>query len=58
MNEKFTVKQDPSTPGNWGIVWENSGTEGGFASEDAARKAALAQNGLEAEAGESATWEW
>ena len=55
--EKFAIRQDPSNPGNWGIVWETSGTEGGFTSEAAARKAAIQQNGTEAGT-ESATWEW
>ena len=58
MTEKFAVRQDPSIPLNWGIVWEKSGTEGGFTSEAAARQSAVDQNGAEAEASESQTWEW
>lgn len=58
MNEKFAIKQDPNNKNNFGIVWETSGTEAGFTSEPAARKSALAQNGTEAEADESQTWEW
>lgn len=56
--EQFAIKQDPSNPRNFGIVWEQSGTEGGFTSEAAARKSALAQGGLEAAAEESQTWDW
>jgi hypothetical protein len=58
MNEKFAVKQDPSNSSNWGIIWETGGTEGGFTSEDAARRAAVGQGGAEADPDESATWEW
>jgi hypothetical protein len=56
--EKFAIRQDPSDSTNWGIIWENNGTEGGFTSEAAARKSAVAQNGTEAEASESQTWDW
>lgn len=60
--EKYTVRQDPSNPQNWGIIWEESGTEGGFTSEAAARAAAERQSGAEAEAeaeaDEAQTWEW
>lgn len=56
--EKFAIKQDPSNSSNWGIIWETSGTEGGYTSEAAARKSALAQNGTEVEASESQTWDW
>jgi len=49
--EKFAIRQDPSIETNWGIVWETSGTEGGYTSEDAARKSALQQSGIEATAG-------
>ena len=56
--EKFAIRQDQSISTNWGIIWENSGTEGGYTSEAAARKSALAQNGIEAAADESKTWDW
>lgn len=56
--EKFAIKQDPSNGINFAIVWEVSGTEGGFTSESAARKSALAQNGTEVDASESQTWDW
>ena len=58
MTEKYVIMQDPNTPGNWGIVWDTSGTEGGFRSQDAARKAAIKQDGSEVDAGESCTWSW
>ena len=61
MTEKFCikVKEYPNTyPENWGIVWETSGTEGGFTSEEAARKAARAQGGKEIASDESQTWSW
>jgi hypothetical protein len=56
--EKFAIRQDPSNSTNWGILWENSGTEGGYTSEAVARKSALAQSGTEADQFESQTWEW
>ena len=56
--EKFAIRQDKSNPTNWGIIWENSGTEGGYTSEAAARKSALAQSGTEADRSESQTWNW
>ena len=56
--EKFAIKQDPENSTNWGIIWEKNGTEGGYTSEDAARKSALNQNGIEAEAQEAQAWEW
>ncbi len=56
--EKFAIRQDPGNSTNWGILWENSGTEGGYTSEVSARKSALDQNGTEAESDESKTWNW
>jgi hypothetical protein len=56
--EKFAIRQDPSIASNWGIVWETSGTEGGYTCEDAARKGALQQGGIEAATDEAQTWEW
>lgn len=56
--EKFAIRQDPSNSTNWGIIWENSGTEGGYTSEEGARKSALKQNGTEAETEETKTWNW
>lgn len=56
--EKFAIMQDPNNPTNWGIVWEQSGTEGGFTSESAARASARDQSGVEVDADESMTWEW
>jgi hypothetical protein len=57
-SEKFAIVQDPSNSTNWGIVWETSGTQGGFNSEEAARKDALKQDGIEASADEATGWEW
>ena len=56
--EKFAIRQDPSNSSNWGIIWETSGTEGGYTSEDAARKSALKQNGTEAATEETKIWNW
>ena len=56
--EKFAVRQDKNISTNWGIIWEQNGTEGGYASEGAARESALAQNGTEADVSESKTWNW
>lgn len=56
--EKFAIKQDPSIETNWGIVWEHSGTEGGYTSESAARKSAVSQGGVEAKTDETKTWQW
>lgn len=56
--EKFTIMQDPCNPLNWGIVWEDSGTQGGFTSKDAARVDALSQGGFEITSDEASTWEW
>ena len=58
MTEKFAVRQDPSDTKNWGIIWEYSGTEGGFTSENAARTAAIKQSGSEVDSEESKTWHW
>lgn len=57
-SEKFAILQDPNNSTNWGIIWETSGTQGGFTSEEAARKDALKQGGIEASADEATGWEW
>ena len=57
-SEKFTILKDPNNSTNWGIIWETSGTQGGFTSEAAARKDALKQDGIEATADEATGWEW
>ena len=58
LSEKFAIKQDPSHSDNFGIVWEKSGTEGGFLSEEEARRSALRQGGKEVHWRESQTWNW
>ena len=58
MTEKYAIKQDPGNPDNWGIVWEWSGTQGGFASEDAARANADKQGGEPASSDEAQVWGW
>jgi len=56
--DKFAIRQDPSDSSNWGIIWEQTGTEVGYTCEADARKSALDQNGTEADASESQTWDW
>jgi len=56
-SELFAIREDPSIPGNWGIVWEHSGTQGGFYTEAFARADAIRQGGTEG-GEETYTWEW
>ena len=56
--ETFAIQQDPSNPENYGILWETSGTEGGYTSAHEARKSAVAQGGKEASDTDAQTWSW